>query len=121
MHQRLVVTSYLRQAERTGQLHSCSRLSQSKDLMENHVLMDMERHILCTQSTFQFTNFLSSPRWTLDNSVVPCWSKLELTGGKWPLLTHVSASLTQDLGGLEEKATNKKELRSCFTPQLFLC
>ncbi|KAM7376030.1 hypothetical protein PAMP_005780 [Pampus punctatissimus] len=40
MHQRLVVTSYLRQAEGTGQLNSCWSLGQAKDLMENHVLMD---------------------------------------------------------------------------------
>lgn len=50
MHQRLVVvTSYLRQAERTGQLHSCSCLGQSEDLMENHVLIDVQRHIICIQ------------------------------------------------------------------------
>lgn len=54
MHQRLVVvTSYLGQAERTGQLHSCSSLGQSKDLMENHVLIDVERHILCIQSSVE--------------------------------------------------------------------
>lgn len=57
MHQRLVVvTSYLRQAERTGQLHSCSCLGQSEDLMENHVLIDVERHILCIQSSVGLCN-----------------------------------------------------------------
>ena len=56
MHQRLVVTSYLRHAEGTGQLHSCSCLGQSKDLMENHVLMDMERHVFFIQSSVEPCN-----------------------------------------------------------------
>lgn len=47
MHQKLVVvTSYLRQTEQTGQLHSCSCQGQFKKLMEKHLLMDVERHFL---------------------------------------------------------------------------
>ena len=48
MHQRLVVvTSYLRQAERE-QVSCTAALAWAslKDLMENHVLIDVERHVL---------------------------------------------------------------------------
>lgn len=47
--------------------------------------------------------FLPAALLRIQLPVVPCYSKLELTGGKWLLLAHnISGSLEQDLRDWKE-------------------